>query len=156
MDIVPHKNHTYRAPGCSSAISGLHGFNDKPYLNKAEVSSTGIHFSDTVLIVKVNRNKSDRQFYQTSNGKHIYYSFKIRGISPGRYVRYSNINRLFMKNCGSSKDSLYSKPLLSIVGIKFDDISAGRFVNLIDNTQKQIVVTKGIEMAGYFYLYGTT
>jgi hypothetical protein len=156
MNKMQHKNHTYRAPGCFSAISGLHGFNDKTYYNEAEVSSTGIHFTDTGLIVKVNWNKSVRLFYQTSNGKHIYYSLKIRGISPGKYVRYSNINRLFMKKCGSSKFSLNSNPFISIVGIKFDDISAGRFVTLIDNTLKQIVVTKRIEMAGYFYSYGTT
>lgn len=118
---------------------------------EAQVSRDGVNF-ETIGNLPKNAN----------NGFSYSYLYDLR--NPGRYFfRIKQVNedgRSYLSNvkyvdAGSSdgplKFNLYPNPSSGIVGIKFDNNYAGKYLVLINNAQGQTIVTKEIEVAGNGY-----
>ncbi len=115
-----------------------------------QVSRDGNNFSSIGTVVKNNDNSPNYQYHydlqtqgryffrvkQTKNDGKVYFS-------PTKYVDATDINPV--------KINVYPNPSNGIVGIKFDNNSAGKYVVLINNTQGQTVVRKEIEVSGNSY-----
>jgi hypothetical protein len=63
----------------------------------------------------------------------------------------SSVKYLDTEDSGPAKLIVYPNPSNGIVGIKFDNNSAGNYVVLINNAQGQTVVNKEIEVYGNSY-----
>jgi hypothetical protein len=129
------------------------GFDD-PYANynyEAEVSRDGAKFFNIGAMPK-NAMKETYQMLYSTNGESGSYYFRIKQVYSNGYARYSNIQRVAMENSGSPKFSLYPNPSQGIVGIKFDNSSAGHYDIQIYNAQGQIVVNKAIVVGGSSYV----
>jgi hypothetical protein len=128
---------------------------DDPYANyhyEAEVSRNGSRFITIGVFSKNMTNDPYMTIYAAPNGEEGSYYFRIKQIYSNGYVRYSNIKHVILGNSVYPKFSLYPNPSTGIVGIKFDDNSAGRFEIQIYNTQGQVIVKKGIVTAGSSYV----
>lgn len=96
--------------------------------------------------------KQTYQMLYSTNGESGSYYFRIKQVYSNGYVRYSNIQHVAMENSGSPKFSLYPNPSQGIVGIKFDNSSAGHYDIQIYNAQGQIIVNKAIVVGGSSYV----
>jgi hypothetical protein len=127
---------------------------DDPYANyhyEAETSRDGSKFFKIGSIAK-NAMTETYQMLYTTNGDNGSYYFRIKQVYSNGYARYSNIQHVVMENSASPKFSMYPNPSQGIVGIKFDNSSAGHYDIQIYNTQGQIVVNKAIVIGGSSYV----
>jgi hypothetical protein len=129
------------------------GFDDfhANYHYEPEMSRDGNNFSSIGVFPKNTNSEPYMMLYTASNGEEGSYYFRIKQIYSNGYVRYSNIKHVILGNSAYPKFSLYPNPSTGIVGIKFDDNSAGRFTIQIYNTQGQMIVKKGIVISGASY-----
>jgi hypothetical protein len=134
------------------------GFDDlyANYHYEAEMSRDGNNFSSIGVFPKNTTNDPYMLLYTAPNGEEGSYYFRIKQIYSNGYVRYSNIKHVILGNSALPKFSLYPNPSTGIVGIKFDDNSAGRFNIQIYNTQGQMIVKKGIVTTGGSYVQVAT
>jgi hypothetical protein len=129
------------------------GFDD-PYANynyEVEVSRDGAKFFNIGSRPKNVMTETYQMLYST-NGENGSYYFRIKQVYSNGYARYSNIQHVAMENSGSPKFSMYPNPSQGIVGIKFDNSSAGHYDIQIYNTQGQIIVNKAIVVGGSSYV----
>jgi hypothetical protein len=127
---------------------------DDPYGNyhyEAEMSRNSISFS-TIGTFPKNIEAEAYQMIYTANGENGPHYFRIKQVYSNGYVRYSNIMQVTLENPGSPKFSISPNPSSGIIGIKFDDRSAGRFVIQIYNSQGQMIVKKEIVSTGSSYV----
>ncbi len=127
---------------------------DDPYANyhyEAEMSRDGSKFYKVGSMPKNAMAESYKLLY-TTNGETGSWYFRIKQVYSNGYARYSNIQLVAMENSGSPKFSLYPNPSQGIVGIKFDNSSAGHYDIQIYNTQGQIIVNKAIVVGGSSYV----
>jgi hypothetical protein len=122
------------------------------YSYEAQVSTNGSRFTTIGVFPKNMTNDPYMMIYNAPHGETGAYYFRIKQIYSNGYVRYSNIMHVIMGNSAYPKFSLYPNPSTGIVGIKFDDKSAGRFEIQIYNTQGQVIVKKGIVVTGSSYV----
>jgi hypothetical protein len=128
---------------------------DDPYANyhyEAEFSRNGTKFESIGSFDKNPKAEAYKMLYALPNGESGKFYFRIKQVYSNGYVRYSNIKHVVMENSGSPKFSVYPNPSSGIVGIKFDNNSAGRFEIQIYNSQGQIVVNKAIVVGGSSYV----
>lgn len=126
------------------------------YTYEPQVSRNGINFSTIGVFPKNSAGSDYMMLYTAPNGEEGSYYFRIKQVYSNGYVRYSNIKYAILGNSDSPKFSLYPNPSTGIVGIKFDDNSAGRFTIQIYNTQGQVIVKKDIVNSGGSYVQITT
>jgi hypothetical protein len=128
---------------------------DDPYANyhyQAEVSRNGTRFQPIGSFAKNPHSEMYKMLYTIPNGENGKFYFRIKQVYSNGYVRYSNIKHVLMENSGSPKFSVFPNPSSGIVGIKFDNNSAGRFDIQIYNSQGQVVVSKDIVIGGSSYV----
>ena len=125
---------------------------DANYHYEAEVSRGGSSYTSIGVFPKNITSDPYMMIFNAPNGQTGSYYFRIKQIYSNGYVRYSNIKHVIMGNSAYPKFSLYPNPSKGIVGIKFDDKSAGRFEIQIYNTQGQVIVKKGIVVTGSSYV----
>jgi len=127
---------------------------DDPYANyhyEPEMSRDGAKFFTIGSLPKNAMTESYNMLY-TTNGQTGAWFFRIKQVYSNGYARYSNIQYVAMENSGSPKFSLYPNPSQGIVGIKFDNSSAGHYEIQIYNSQGQIIVNKAIVVGGSSYV----
>jgi hypothetical protein len=127
---------------------------DDPYANyhyEAELSRDGSKFSRIGSKPKNSMTEAYQMLYTTSGESGTYF-FRIKQVYSNGYARYSNIQRVAMENSASPKFLMYPNPSQGIVGIKFDNSSAGHYDIQIYNTQGQIIVNKAIVVGGSSYV----
>ena len=127
---------------------------DDPYANyhyEPEMSRDGAKFFTIGSLPKNAMTESYNMLYTTSGQTGAWY-FRIKQVYSNGYARYSNIQYVDMENSGSPKFSLYPNPSQGIVGIKFDNSSAGHYEIQIYNAQGQIIVNKAIVVSGSSYV----
>jgi hypothetical protein len=120
------------------------------YHYEAQVSRDGMHFETIGILPKqANNGFSYSYLYDLRNPGR--YFFRIKQVNEDGRSYLSNIKYVDAGSDGPFKFNLYPNPSSGIVGIKFDNNSAGKYLVLINNAQGQTVVTKEIEVAGNGY-----
>lgn len=135
------------------------GFDD-PYANyhyEVELSRNGHTFSSIGSFEKnTTTNEAYKMLYTAPNGESGIYYFRIKQVYSNGYVRFSNIREAALGSSVFAKFSVYPNPSTGIVGIKFDNSSAGRFDIQIYNAQGQVIVNKEIAVNGSSFVQVAT
>lgn len=121
------------------------------YQYEIEMSKNGNEYN-SIAIVSKNLNGNHQYFYSWGLPGEGRYFFRIRKKEPNGRFYLSEIKSVNMISNNPIKFSMYPNPSNGIVGIKFDNISAGKYLVLINNTQGQTVVQKEIDVRENSYL----
>jgi hypothetical protein len=120
------------------------------YHYEVQVSRNGINFEPFDIVPK-NTNGSvaySSTYNMTDGGR---YFFRIRQVNDNSVSYFTNIKYIDGGSTKPTKFIVYPNPSNGIVGIKFDNITAGKYLVLINNTQGQTVINKEIEVSGNSY-----
>lgn len=124
--------------------------NNRNYHYEAQASRDGVNFETIGILPKhTNNGFSYSYLYDLRNPGR--YFFRVKQVNENGHSYLSNIKYVDAGVEGPSKFNLYPNPSSGIVGIKFDNNSAGKYLVLINNAQGQTVVTKEIEVSGNAY-----
>jgi hypothetical protein len=120
------------------------------YHYEAQVSRNGINFEPFDIIPKnTNGSVAYTSTYNMTDGGR--YFFRIRQVNDNSVSYFTNIKYIDGGTTKPTKFIVYPNPSNGIVGIKFDNITAGKYLVLINNTQGQTVISKEIEVSGNSY-----
>jgi Secretion system C-terminal sorting domain len=130
--------------------NGFDNSNSSYYHYEAQVSRNGVNFETFEIIPKNNTGVVSYSsiFNIPNTGR---YFFRIKQVNDNSRSYFTNIKYIDAGSETPIKFIVYPNPSNGIVGIKFDNITAGKYVVLINNAQGQTVVSKEIEVAGYSY-----
>jgi len=126
---------------------------DVNYNYEVQVSNDGINFKTISVATKKNsaqQNEYNFTFTAANSDKHTYY-FRIRQVYGNGYSRFSDTRTLQLEGNTAPKFNLYPNPSSGIVGIKFDNVSAGKYFIQITNAQGQVVKSQHVQLAGNTY-----
>ncbi|MDP4263629.1 MAG: T9SS type A sorting domain-containing protein [Bacteroidota bacterium] len=126
-------------------------FSDYHY--EAQVSRNGHDFASFGSAPKNTiSNDPYRITYRAVSGENGVYYFRVKQVYSNGYTRFSNIKQVTLENSDFPKFTLSPNPSNGIVGIKFDNITSGRFNIQIYNTQGQTMVKKDLSLTGSSYV----
>jgi hypothetical protein len=133
------------------ALLKWNGFdNSNGFHYEAQVSRDGIHFETYEFIPKNAHNiVAYSSVYNMSGGGR--YFFRIKQVNDNSQSYFSNIKYIDAGSTTPIKFIVYPNPSNGIVGIKFDNITAGKYLVLINNAQGQTVISKEIVVSGNSY-----
>lgn len=120
------------------------------YHYEVQMSRDGFNFQPVDNVQRnTNGNSAYSYLYEmTTTGR---YFFRIRQVGEDGRSYFTDIKYVDAENNSPIKFNIYPNPSTGIVGIKFDNITAGKYVVLINNALGQTVVNKEIEVAGNSY-----
>jgi hypothetical protein len=129
---------------------------DASYNYEIEMSRNGNNFT-TVGTQSKNEFEANgyRFIYTATDGDGDYY-FRIKQVYSSGYVRFTDIKSIALQNTDKPKINIFPNPSNGVVGIKFANISSGKFLIQISNTQGQTVFSKEEEIIGDGVRYITT
>ncbi|MER3497532.1 MAG: hypothetical protein C4308_02260 [Chitinophagaceae bacterium] len=116
-----------------------------------EVSRDGLHFKKLGTIDKKTGLASYNYRYKKGNETNGRFYFRIKQVYANSYTRFSEIKYVDLESAMISKLIFYPNPSSGVVGIKFADISSGKFLVEIFTAQGQTVLRKEIEAYGNEY-----
>lgn len=124
--------------------------NGAGYHYEVQMSRDGFNFQPVDNLQRnTNGNSAYSYLYEmTTTGR---YFFRIRQVGEDGRSYFTDIKYVDAENNSPVKFNIYPNPSTGIVGIKFDNITAGKYVVLINNALGQTVVNKEIEVAGNSY-----
>ncbi len=124
--------------------------NGAGYHYEVQMSRDGFNFQPVNNVQRnTNGNSAYSYLYEmTTTGR---YFFRIRQVGEDGRSYFTDIKYVDTENNSPVKFNVYPNPSTGIVGIKFDNITAGKYVVLINNALGQTVVNKEIEVAGNSY-----
>ncbi|MBL7708548.1 MAG: T9SS type A sorting domain-containing protein [Chitinophagaceae bacterium] len=124
--------------------------NGAGYHYEVQMSRDGFNFQPVDNVQRnTNGNSAYSYLYEmTTTGR---YFFRIRQVGEDGRSYFTDIKYVDAENNSPVKFNIYPNPSTGIVGIKFDNITAGKYVVLINNALGQTVVNKEIEVAGNSY-----
>lgn len=131
--------------------SGVDNGSDNNYYYEAQMSRNGTNFE---TIGRIPRNSDGASAYAfpyplTTEGR---YFFRIKQVVSSGTSYFTNVRFVDLNEEKTGiKFIVYPNPSNGIVGIKFDNISAGKYIVLINNTQGQVVINKEIQVSGNSY-----
>jgi hypothetical protein len=130
--------------------NGFDNSNSNNFHYESQVSRDGIHFETFEIIPKNTNDATAYSSIYTMPGSGRYF-FRIKQINDNSRSYFSNIKYIDAGSESPVKFIVYPNPSNGIVGIKFDNITAGKYLVLINNAQGQNVVSKEIEVSGNSY-----
>jgi hypothetical protein len=119
------------------------------YRYEAEMSRNGRDF-ETISVFPIGRNSNSYTYLYDLRTPGRYF-FRLKQIYDDGRLYLSSVKYVDAEDTGPAKLIVYPNPSNGIVGIKFDNNSAGKYVVLINNAQGQTVVSKEIEVYGNSY-----
>lgn len=139
-----------RVSGKKVMLSWKEFASDDHYHYEIEMSQNGDAFSTIGTVAKnSNGNLGYTYLYDLpSDGR---YFFRIKQVDTRGRGFISMVKSINTTSDVPVRFSLYPNPSNGIVGIKFDNILAGKYVVLIHNAQGQTIVEKEMEMRGNPY-----
>jgi type IX secretion system substrate protein len=129
---------------------------DASYNYQIEMSRNGNNFT-TIGTQSKNEFEANgyRFVYSAADGNGTYY-FRVKQVYSSGYVRFTDIKSIELENTDKPKINIFPNPSNGVVGIKFANISSGKFLIQISNTQGQTVFSKEEEIIGDGIRYITT
>lgn len=134
---------------------GLDDNDNSGYHYEVEMSRDGRDFS-VLSSVQRSEGLTPYRYGFTSGINHGRFYFRIKQVYANGYTRFTEIKTVDLDNSIIPKIKIYPNPSNGLVGIKFDDISSGKFLVEIFNTQGQTVFSREIEVSGNSYRQITT
>ena len=126
------------------------------YHYEIEMSRNGNNFTSVGTQSKTEFEANGYKFlYTATDGSGNYY-FRIKQVYSSGYVRFTDIKSIELENTDKPKINIFPNPSNGVVGIKFANISSGKFLIQISNTQGQTVFSKEEEIMGDGVRYITT
>ncbi|HMG67877.1 MAG TPA: choice-of-anchor E domain-containing protein [Chitinophagaceae bacterium] len=121
---------------------------DDNYHYEMEMSRNGSNFTTIGKQPKVVFESSGYKFlYAAKNGNGTYF-FRVKQVYSNGYSRFTDIKSVELENTNNPKINIYPNPSNGVVGIKFVNTNAGKFLVNISNTQGQTVFSNEIEASG--------
>lgn len=129
---------------------------DAVYHYEVEMSRNGSNFTSVGKQSKAEFESNGYKFvYAATDGSGIYY-FRVKQVYSSGYARFTDIKSIELENTDKPKINIFPNPSNGVVGIKFANISSGKFLIQISNTQGQTVFSKEEEIFGDGIRYVTT
>ena len=129
---------------------------DASYHYEIEMSRNGNNFITVGTQSKAELEANGYKFvYAATNGNGDYY-FRVKQVYSSGYARFTDIKSIQLENTDKPKINIFPNPSNGVVGIKFANISSGKFLIQISNTQGQTVFSKEEEIIGDGVRYITT
>jgi len=126
------------------------------YHYEIEMSRDGNNFTSVGTQSKTEFEANGYKFvYTATEGSGDYY-FRVEQLYSSGYVRFTDIKFIELENTDKPKINIFPNPSNGVVGIKFANISSGKFLIQISNTQGQTVFSKEEEINGDGVRYVTT
>jgi hypothetical protein len=126
------------------------------YHYEIEMSRNGSNFTSVGTQSKTEFEANGYKFLYTATGGNGEYYFRIKQVYASGYVRFTDIKSIQLENTDKPKINIFPNPSNGVVGIKFANISSGKFLIQISNTQGQTVFSKEEEIMGDGVRYITT
>jgi hypothetical protein len=106
------------------------GFDDPNtnYHYVAEMSGENMHFSDIASFAKNISSDSYRYLYTTHQNETGKFFFRVKQVYSNGYTRFTEIKSVDLESSARPLINIYPNPSKGIVGIKFDNISTGKFI----------------------------
>jgi hypothetical protein len=117
----------------------------KDYHYEIQVSHNGIDFSTVSTMAKGFSSEGYKYVYTTSVSENPRYYFRIKQVYANGYARFSAVKTIELQNSDVPKINVFPNPSSGVVGIKFVNTNAGKFVVQISNTQGQTVFYSEVE-----------
>jgi len=118
------------------------------YHYEIEMSRNGNNFASIGTQSKIEFEATGYKFlYKAADGSGNYY-FRVKQVYSSGYVRFTDIKSTELENTDKPKINIFPNPSNGVVGIKFANISSGKFLIQISNTQGQTVFSKEEEIFG--------
>jgi hypothetical protein len=126
------------------------------YHYEIEMSRDGNSFTSVGSQAKSEFEANGYKFlYAATDGNGSYY-FRVKQVYSSGYTRFTDIKSIDLENTDKPKINIFPNPSNGVVGIKFANISSGKFLIQISNTQGQTVFSKEEEIIGDGVRYITT
>jgi hypothetical protein len=126
------------------------------YHYEIEMSRDGNSFTSVGYQAKTEFEANGYKFlYAATDGNGSYY-FRVKQVYSSGYTRFTDIKSIDLENTDKPKINIFPNPSNGVVGIKFANISSGKFLIQISNTQGQTVFSKEEEIIGDGVRYITT
>jgi hypothetical protein len=126
------------------------------YHYEIEMSRNGNNFTSIGTQSKTEFEANGYKFlYTATDGSGNYY-FRVKQVYSSGYVRFTDIKSIELENTDKPKINIFPNPSNGVVGIKFANVSSGKFLIQISNTQGQTVFSKEEEIMGDGVRYITT
>ena len=126
------------------------------YHYEIEMSRNGNNFTTVGTQSATEFEANGYKFVYTANGGDGDYYFRVKQVYSSGYTRFTGIKSLRLENTDKPKINIFPNPSNGVVGIKFENISSGKFLIQISNTQGQTVFNKEEEINGDGVRYVTT
>jgi len=126
------------------------------YHYEIEMSRNGNNFTSIGTQSKTEFEANGYRFLYTAKDGSGNYYFRVKQVYSSGYVRFTDIKAIELENTDKPKINIFPNPSNGVVGIKFANISSGKFLIQISNTQGQTVFSKEEEIIGDGVRYITT
>ena len=126
------------------------------YHYEIEMSRNGNNFTTVGTQSKTEFEANGYKFVYTATDGNGDYYFRVKQVYSSGYTRFTDIKSIQLENTDMPKINIFPNPSNGVVGIKFANISSGKFLIQISNTQGQTVFSKEEEIIGDGVRYITT
>ena len=126
------------------------------YHYEIEMSRNGNNFTSIGTRSKMEFEANGYKFFYTATAGNGDYYFRVKQVYSSGFVRFTDIKSIDLENTDKPKINIFPNPSNGVVGIKFANISSGKFLIQISNTQGQTVFSKEEEIVGDGVRYITT
>ena len=126
------------------------------YHYEIEMSRNGNNFTSIGTQSKTEFEANGYKFlYTATDGSGNYY-FRVKQVYSSGYVRFTDIKSIELENTDKPKINIFPNPSNGVVGIKFANISSGKFLIQISNPKVRQFSRKEEEIIGDGVRYITT
>ena len=126
------------------------------YHYEIEMSRNGNNFTSIGTESKMEFEANGYKFIYTATAGSGDYYFRVKQVYSSGFVRFTDVKSIELENTDKPKINIFPNPSNGVVGIKFANISSGKFLIQISNTQGQTVFSKEEEIIGDGVRYITT
>jgi len=126
------------------------------YHYEIEMSRNGNNFTSIGTRSKMEFEANGYKFFYTATAGNGDYYFRVKQVYSSGFVRFTDVKSIELENTDKPKINIFPNPSNGVVGIKFANISSGKFLIQISNTQGQTVFSKEEEIVGDGVRYITT
>lgn len=123
------------------------------YHYEVETSRNGLNFTSIGSVAKITSGDNNiyKYIFAAGNNQKGKFFFRIKQVYSNGYTRFTDIKSVDLESSLFPKFSVYPNPSSGIIGIKFDNLSVGKYLVQITNSQGQTVVEKELELSGSSY-----
>jgi len=140
-------NFTVDKTAPNKAALSWNGFDDltKDYHYEIQMSHNGQDFVTVGTVQKSFSSSGYTYVYTAGKSENTKYFFRIRQVYSNGYPRFSEVRSVELENSNEPKINIYPNPSSGVVGIKFVNVTTGKFLVQISNTQGQTVFSNEVE-----------